>query len=533
MSETLRTERAYRAQLKTRLECGCLMTEKDCGLHGPRDAADIMLVSCIFMSEHIRHYGKPPEHVAYVPRPAPVPPPPGAWEKLANELAEVWWWCSNNNANLQHGDLGCDTTYSICLMGGVPGLCTFHADTPVKAMEKAKTRLKQLPQCGKCQKAMYLTPDERQWFCHTCDHTLHAADITMTGPLSPHEERAQLLGASPPAVTDVPRIASKEDALAAGKEVMDQYAGVFEKLAAAPRAEWKPRFAVGDRVIVKSGKVYTVEGFDMENRRYVTSEPGNDIPANWSEDLVSPAPWKLPEPPLNATCQYYKGLGHFHSGPGSGEACPFCAERDATTSLADELKVKLAAAEQRAEEKEQAVIKLWFTALGLQPYPKAWIAANLEHTTKNIVSELSLLHRQLTETWAARDTAESELAASRALVPVWVPIESRLPTEKDGREQFIGGVKMSMVTWADDKFQAIDLWHKKPHWATHWSTPQPLPPLPVETEEAKGREKFEAWAISQGIDLHRHPHREEYYHTRARDTWNGWQAALSTKKDPS
>jgi hypothetical protein len=56
MSEELRTLRAYRALIKARLECGCLMTEKDCGLHGPRDVADVMLVSCIFMSEHVRHY---------------------------------------------------------------------------------------------------------------------------------------------------------------------------------------------------------------------------------------------------------------------------------------------------------------------------------------------------------------------------------------------------------------------------------------------------------------------------------------------
>lgn len=283
MKSELQTIRDYRALLKARMECGCLMSTSSvpCNTHGPRDVADVMLVSCIFMSEHIRHYGVPvritarnlgelphnaipkvtplppkagkitwtnsrppteedtdeygkvwvknigefhsevkcksiteaarydfwmtPIPIGTVPGPSPhsipevtpIPPSQGPWETLANELATVWWWCHNNNANLQHGELGWDTTYSICLMGGVPGRNTFHADTPLKVMEKAKARLAELPTCGKCKTPMRMDEMISNWRCDTCDKAA-SLECMQASPSSPHEERVQLLSASAP-----------------------------------------------------------------------------------------------------------------------------------------------------------------------------------------------------------------------------------------------------------------------------------------------------------------------------------------------
>lgn len=80
-------------------------------------------------------------------------------------------------------------------MGGVPGPNTFHADTPVKVMEKAKARLAEIEMRKKalpdnCIECGALFHDNIN-FCNTCAN--HKP--------SPHEERAPV---SPPAVTDVP-----------------------------------------------------------------------------------------------------------------------------------------------------------------------------------------------------------------------------------------------------------------------------------------------------------------------------------------
>lgn len=50
MNQTLQAERDLRARIKARLEHGCLW--ENCQEHGPVDAHDVMLVSCI--SEHAK-----------------------------------------------------------------------------------------------------------------------------------------------------------------------------------------------------------------------------------------------------------------------------------------------------------------------------------------------------------------------------------------------------------------------------------------------------------------------------------------------
>lgn len=66
------------------------------------------------------------------------------WKELAIQLAEVWWWCSNNNANLQHGAFDSPhLTFSLVTLGE-HGRC-FHAPTPEQALEKAQAWTPPLP----------------------------------------------------------------------------------------------------------------------------------------------------------------------------------------------------------------------------------------------------------------------------------------------------------------------------------------------------------------------------------------------------
>jgi hypothetical protein len=58
------------------------------------------------------------------------------WRDLAKQLAEVWWRCSEIGANLQHGDLDEDISFSVvCVEHGGQ---VFHGDTPMHAWEKAR-----------------------------------------------------------------------------------------------------------------------------------------------------------------------------------------------------------------------------------------------------------------------------------------------------------------------------------------------------------------------------------------------------------
>lgn len=71
MNEKLQAERDLRARIKDRLECGCV--HRSCGAHGPADAADMMLVNCIYMNEHVRQYGMPAGALKHILLPSGTP----------------------------------------------------------------------------------------------------------------------------------------------------------------------------------------------------------------------------------------------------------------------------------------------------------------------------------------------------------------------------------------------------------------------------------------------------------------------------
>jgi hypothetical protein len=106
---------------------------------------------------------------------------------------------------------------------------------------------------------------------------------------------------------------------------------------------------------------------------------------------------------------------------------------------------------------------------------------------------------------------ESELSTLRASVPVWVPCNRVMPTEKDanahGRVLF---GSLDSIAWSAP-------WNEVKN-ATHWMA---LPPLPVETEKGDG---FEEWwkEMSEGNFW-----LNEIHKTASR---KAWQAALRSKK---
>jgi len=64
------------------------------------------------------------------------------WKALANEVSAAAWWCENNKASFQHGELGNpDHVHSIVLLGRKNSPACYHGATPTIALEKAKERV--------------------------------------------------------------------------------------------------------------------------------------------------------------------------------------------------------------------------------------------------------------------------------------------------------------------------------------------------------------------------------------------------------
>jgi hypothetical protein len=370
----------------------------------------------------------------------------------------------------------------------------------------------------------------------------------------------------------------------------------------APRAEWKPKYAVGDPVIWVTGDERTpatVVHVLPDQSCEIRLESSTSVRVK--EHCLEPAPWKLPEPPEGH--QWHrtdwtqdmlpKGWRPYFDGeethPGSefggipndslplwaavtGEGTPVtkaafhfyrtpralptppvpqpedataywrgeyaqlqqrmtevCVQRDSATSLADELKVKLAAAEQRAKETRKEFGRIQGT------------------NAKQVVDRFLALMRKLNEkdlpagfeSWesflkyidgikARAIAAEAELAAARTLVPVWVPVSERMPTEKDADQDgrvLWGKSDGSSASddWAKDKVQCILF-----DWV-RWTTIPPLPPLSVETgKEGEPRKSFEEWAV-EGPGLNIDKDRDgDYVDDTTEDAFSAWQAALNS-----
>jgi hypothetical protein len=245
----------------------------------------------------------------------------------------------------------------------------------------------------------------------------------------------------------------------------------------APRAEWKPKYAVGDPVIWVTGDERTpatVVHVLPDQSCEIRLESSTSVRVK--EHCLEPAPWKLPEPPEGhqwhrtdgwtqemlpegrrpmlhgeiGPCEMLQRDGTWKPVKAYQEAEPcvpqhphtrtrrplptppvpqpedataywrgeyaqlqqrmneVCVQRDSATSLADELKVKLAAAEQRAKE---ALSDLQQKLQRAERHNKHAESEWRRHQNRadEAESQLASLHQQLTAALARAEGADKLL----------------------------------------------------------------------------------------------------------------------------
>jgi hypothetical protein len=251
----------------------------------------------------------------------------------------------------------------------------------------------------------------------------------------------------------------------------------------APRAEWKPKYAVGDPVIWVTGDERTpatVVHVLPDQSCEIRLESSTSVRVK--EHCLEPAPWKLPEPPEGhqwhrtdgwtqemlpegrrpmlhgeiGPCEMLQRDGTWKPVKAYQEAEPcvpqhphtrtrrplptppvpqpedataywrgeyaqlqqrmneVCVQRDSATSLADELKVKLAAAAQRAEEEDgydEALSDLQQKLQRAERHNKHAESEWRRHQNRadEAESQLASLHQQLTAALARAEGADKLL----------------------------------------------------------------------------------------------------------------------------
>lgn len=421
----------------------------------------------------------------------------------------------------------------------------------------------------------------------------------------------------------------------------------------APRAERKPRFAVGDKVKILPmgilGRVMLISRTEYK-KYFVNRDDLGGVRAWWDEADLEPAPWKLPEPPehqqwhrtdwtqemlpqgwrpllkdefieVGDECLMWdKKTWRVESVPVS-RATPLAhhrttrplptppvpqpedpvfasmehavesakywekrflqtmAQRDVAVSQSeekqatiarltdvamtliserDELKVKLAAAEKllnRWRSNIRNVIlqgdKTPMDDETLRDRAYKAIDARVAQVSAELAAAEQRAEEEHTKGIIARDRAidaesqrdkaidnqngfyahlkksQDELAAARALVPVWVPVPKDLPQRDKGQGD------NRLVAWLNLRDEARPVgvcWMDELRkCGTHYHR---LPPLPVETGgvEDEVRKSFEEWAIPRQFEMCRTTDGTQYSVVNTRVAYAAWQAALSSTK---
>jgi hypothetical protein len=315
----------------------------------------------------------------------------------------------------------------------------------------------------------------------------------------------------------------------------------------APRAEWTPKFKVGDRVRVEGFQTtFTVEYLPHDSKDAYRMVGGY----NAKENELTAAPWKLPEPPEKVQTDMFamlqsiikdlaegnrvrqefidwvlgdvKAVYEVASTPLHAPSIPQPEEIPyEETDLFHARKALLdegMRANTLKQERDAALARVKAAEDGQE----TWRKSSNTFQDRAIAAEAraSEAEKRADERIAGyRDTAiealekarshELELTTLRASVPVWVPLEAGKPTEGD------------RVIWTGDggRCEIERVGDRRPYWSTHWMHLPLLPPLPVET----GEDAFEKWwtVISQdwtGIQS------AQWFAEQA------WQAALSSTK---
>jgi hypothetical protein len=354
----------------------------------------------------------------------------------------------------------------------------------------------------------------------------------------------------------------------------------------APRAEWKPKFKVGDRVRVEGFQTtFTVEYLPHDSKDAYRMVGGY----NAKEGELTAAPWKLPEPPegrqwhrldwtqemlpegwrplllgeygvinIDEFASYPNGVwlsvqatgpsvpGQLHTRTTRPLHAPSIPQPEEIpyeeTDLFHARKALLdegMRANTLKQERDAALARVKAAEDGQE----TWRKSSNTFQDRAIAAEAraSEAEKRADERIAGyRDTAiealekarshELELTTLRASVPVWVPCNRVMPTEKDATQTPAG----ECVIWGNQRGEWLDHWNAlfsaAQYPPTHWRKLY-LPPLPVETEEGEDRLGFEAVAVQRGNSVERDSaDGTRYAIARTQQDWKLWQAALRSKK---
>jgi hypothetical protein len=329
----------------------------------------------------------------------------------------------------------------------------------------------------------------------------------------------------------------------------------------APRAEWKPKFKVGDRVRVEGFQTtFTVEYLPHDSKDAYRMVGGY----NAKEGELTAAPWKLPEPPEGR--QWHRLDWTQEMLPEGwmplllGEYGVINIDEFASYPNGVWLSVQATGPSVPGQLHTRTTRPLHAPSIP-QPEEIPYEETDLFHARKALLDEGMRANTLMQERDAAlaraseaekraderiagyRDTAiealekarshELELTTLRASVPVWVPCKEQAPTEKDATQTPAG----DCVIWGNQRGEWLDHWNAlfstTQYPPTHWRKLH-LPPLPVETEEGEpSRAEFETWVKTQtGFPIDRISKDGNYLAAPTFAAWLAWQAALRSKKPP-
>jgi hypothetical protein len=358
----------------------------------------------------------------------------------------------------------------------------------------------------------------------------------------------------------------------------------------APRAEWKPKFKVGDRVRVEGFQTtFTVEYLPHDSKDAYRMVGGY----NAKEDELTAAPWKLPEPPegmqWHRTDWTQDMLPEGYRPLLLGEYAAINADEFASYPNGVWLAVKATGRSVPGQLHTRTRRHLPAPSTP-QPEEIPYEETDLFHARKALLDEgmrANTLMQERDAALARASEAEKQLAdiqrefgriqgtSAKSVVDRFLDLmrklnEKDLPAGFESWESFlkyIDGIKARAVAAESELATArasVPVWvpchermpTEKDAPSMHVFVADPLlrfyrtqhihmidpeykfwmsiPPLPVETEEGRDmvqiQAEFEEWAEANGYHVAKAPEHSEYFNIYTAKMWDSWQAALRSKK---
>jgi hypothetical protein len=358
----------------------------------------------------------------------------------------------------------------------------------------------------------------------------------------------------------------------------------------APRAEWTPKFKVGDRVRVEGFQTtFTVEHLPHDSKDAYRMVGGY----NAKEDELTAAPWKLPEPPegmqWHRTDWTQDMLPEGYRPLLLGEYAAINADEFASYPNGVWLAVKATGRSVPGQLHTRTRRHLPAPSTP-QPEEIPYEETDLFHARKALLDEgmrANTLMQERDAALARASEAEKQLAdiqrefgriqgtSAKSVVDRFLDLmrklnEKDLPAGFESWESFlkyIDGIKARAVAAESELATArasVPVWvpchermpTEKDAPSMHVFVADPLlrfyrtqhihmidpeykfwmsiPPLPVETEEGRDmvqiQAEFEEWAEANGYHVAKAPEHSEYFNIYTAKMWDSWQAALRSKK---